>query len=250
MTNGGEPDVGADVPQPVGMQQDQKLKDCRYCGTSLPRTALICKECKNWLDWRAYVNFGVPVLSLVLAILTVTFSSGREFFEKITYRPKVDFVFSGFSFSKNPEAGEIPQTLPHEAEILLVNSEDRFVVISRKLTCIVSDFERPSVKVDATLSMWPEIQGKMFFGDYWAIASKSQVLLKYSTIGFGGRGEMDQINEHNPGDSKTHGGKADEITIACDIEYLFDGKRYSQPINRQQFADEPRDTSLADGLSK
>ena len=108
-----EPGGGRDTPALL-------KQPCKHCGLPMPADAKLCAECGHWQNWQSNVGFSVPVLSLLLAIVTVVFSSGREFYEYVTEKPKVDFYFLTMTFSKNPQKGETPSAMPGDASILLV----------------------------------------------------------------------------------------------------------------------------------
>jgi ribosomal protein L40E len=207
---------------------------CKHCGLPLPTDAKLCAKCGHWQNWRSHIGFSVPVLSLLLAIVTVVFSSGREFYEYVSEKPKVDLYFLTMSFSKNPEQGEIPAAQPDDASILLVNSEERFVTVKTVLKCAISNVKAPKDVVQATMVL--SGQGASVFapGDFYAVPEKSQQLLKYSDVAFEGA-DMDKIVSHDPKD-----GNVAEVRIECPFMYFFEGERHEQMVQLTLLVDQPQ----------
>lgn len=53
-----------------------------------------CINCDTWQNWRGHLNFSVPVLTLLLSILTIGLTAGRELYKEITWKPEVAIISS------------------------------------------------------------------------------------------------------------------------------------------------------------
>lgn len=58
-----------------------KLVPCRMCSTNIPDSAQKCVHCKSFQNWRRHLNFSSTVLSLLIALISVTATVGPNFIE-------------------------------------------------------------------------------------------------------------------------------------------------------------------------
>ena len=114
------------------MSQNKPTRPCNNCASEIDTRAVKCTYCDTWQNWRGYLNFSVPVLSLLLAILSVTFSSGREFYEYITSTPNVHVHFGKFDIDEEPALASRWIGL----SITLVNNEPDATVWRNHAVCL------------------------------------------------------------------------------------------------------------------
>jgi hypothetical protein len=151
-------------------------KPCRYCAKDIPAKALVCTECNNWQNWRGQFQLSPTLLSLVLAILTVTFTSGRDFYMFLTAKPKVEAVVSYLSFS-----GETNVT-PEDLEMSFVNNEDRNVIVDGSVWCDAKNVDSGvgGLKIHFLYLFQPD--GSPALGRVFLIPSKATLKVKLNTI--------------------------------------------------------------------
>jgi hypothetical protein len=137
------------------------------------------------------------------------------------------------SFSKNPEEGEIPSAMPGDASILIVNSEDRFVTVNTALKCAISNVKAPNEVLHAHLILTVLGPSVLAPGDFYAVAGKTQELLKYSDVAFEGA-DIDKILLADPRD-----GTVAEVRIECPFTYFFEGERLEQTVELTRLFDRP-----------
>lgn len=59
-------------PGPSTERPSASTKPCRECGSVIPSSARLCKECKSYQSgWRAVVSVSTPVLALAVALVSV-----------------------------------------------------------------------------------------------------------------------------------------------------------------------------------
>lgn len=51
---------------------------CRSCGSAMPKGYPLCKTCNSYQDLRRYLSFSTPVLSLLVALVTVVGFNVKE----------------------------------------------------------------------------------------------------------------------------------------------------------------------------
>ena len=173
------------------------VKPCKYCGNDIPAAAVKCTHCDTWQNWRGLLNFSIPVLSLILAILTVIFSSGREFYKAVTYTPRVNAMAADISLTNFG-------TLEGAMQLVLFNGEDAIVPVSTSITC-------EPVGTNGALELYFTSSEEQFF----TLAAKSEksVTFKYT--------------EHT-GDLRVFPiGPVSWQFFDCSLQYLYDGKPYT-----------------------
>jgi hypothetical protein len=59
------------MPETPTVPTIQDTKPCKVCGEAIKKVARICTHCNNYQDWRAELNIGGTVLSLLVALFSV-----------------------------------------------------------------------------------------------------------------------------------------------------------------------------------
>jgi hypothetical protein len=182
-----------------------QTKRCRDCAQDIPAAALKCTHCDAWQNWRGALSFSIPVLSLLLAILSVVFSSGRQFLEWLTYAPKVDAVVSNVTWTESPKPPH-----PGSLTLILVNSEDRFVLVGAKVRCTVRDAGGRRIHIVYARHVDPSAPPD--FSDWVVLHAKSTVAQVFEWVEANGD---DRIISN-----------ATDLQFACEIPYSFEGTSF------------------------
>jgi hypothetical protein len=141
-----------------------------------------CERCKVEYrpvrqDWRGALNFSIPVLTLILAILTVIFSSGREFYNAVTYTPRVDAIISDAKINLSKTATPYIYEMHGGIHGLLVNGEDLIVTVWSIMDCRLLNseamFGRPS-----------DEEGSFGLGYFFTLPAKSEEKTIFHTNDF------------------------------------------------------------------
>jgi hypothetical protein len=200
---------------------------CRFCKHPHPVGAIYCTNCENWLNWRRFVNFSLPVLSVILAILTVGLTSGRDVYNAIMFDPSIDVVLDNIELDKNPEVGERPQAMIGKINVLVANSEDRFVTASKLLECKLSNVKVPTEVLTARYLIFSEVNGRYQPSDFVSVAAKSQTSLEFGGV-YSEGADFDKMLQ-----ADTQGYVA-VIKTSCNFKYYFAGKPYERTITNEE----------------
>jgi hypothetical protein len=162
-------------------------------------------------------------LSLLIALFTVVFSTGYEFWKKISFQPdvKVSLTKATFDKSRTPPA-------PEDVVLFFANSEEKDILVNTGLECIVRN-----VSQDISGLLWRSVR---FYstpheplaeptptGDYFVIKAKSNQVETYNDVYW--EGDVDKVI--------TSMGAIYEIT--CKTSYIFQGKEYKSVVVGRPF---------------
>lgn len=154
-------------------------KLCRYCALSIPVRAAKCTNCDSWQDWRRSFSFSLPALSLLLAIISVLFSSGRDFYTVIMAKPKVDILLAGLSFAAGPLG-------PDKLTLDIVNNEPHTVLIGTNVWCDATNLDTSKGGLRMHFLRLYNAQGQLTGASAFAVAANTTAREQLADIEFGG----------------------------------------------------------------
>ncbi|RXG85621.1 hypothetical protein [Bradyrhizobium vignae] len=191
-------------------------KLCRYCQKPMPLQAIICTECSSWQNWRGLLNFSVPVLSLLLALATVIFSSGREFYQAITYKPKLDVLLTKLDINNEREPWK-----PGHLRVSIVNNESEDIILDVTIECTAKNLDKPTVPPflfrAVRLYSKPDVpindQRPLETGNYFVVKAKTQEAAEFGDVYW--EGDVKAVAPVNF--SRVH--------LSCRLPYFYRGER-------------------------
>ncbi|MBY5668781.1 hypothetical protein HFO43_09510 [Rhizobium leguminosarum] len=199
---------------PIATRLTSEAKLCKYCQKSMPLKATKCVECDSWQNWRGALNFSVPILSLLLALATVVFSSGREFYNSVFYSPKTYLLLSKLDINNSRDTWA-----PGDLNVVIVNNEDEDIVVNSGLECNAENIEKRNgillfrlVRFYADPNADPgsaRVEPSSFI-----IKANTQEAAKFSDVYWEG-----DVKAVIP--SSTTG-----VQITCRLNYFFGGKQF------------------------
>ena len=178
----------------------------------MPLQAVICTECTSWQNWRGQLNLSVPVLSLLLALATVVFSSGREFYQAITYKPNLDVLLAKMDINNTSEPWK-----PGDVQVSIVNNENEDIVLATTIECTAKNLEKPTVAPFLFTAVKTNVliseQRPLETGHFFVVKAKTQETAKFSDVHW--EGDVKEIVPANY--SRVH--------LSCRLPYFYRGER-------------------------
>ena len=187
-------------------------KLCKYCQKPMPHKAVICTECTSWQNWRGKLNVSVPVLSLLLALATVIFSSGREFYQAITYRPKLDVLLAKMDMNNTSDPWK-----PGDLQVSIVNNENEDIVLATRIECTAKNLEKPTVAPFQFTAVKTNVliseQRPLETGNFFVVKANTQEAAKFKDVHW--EGDVKEVVPANY--SRVH--------LSCRLPYFYRGER-------------------------
>jgi len=187
-------------------------KLCKYCQKPMPLQAVVCTECTSWQNWRGKLNLSVPVLSLLLALATVIFSSGREFYQAITYKPNLDVLLAKMDINNTSEPWK-----PRDLQVSIINNENEDIVLATTIDCTAKNVEKPTVAPFLFTAVKTNVliseQRPLETGNFFVVKAKTQESAKFSEL-------------HSEGDvKKVVPVNFSRVHLSCRLPYFYRGER-------------------------
>jgi hypothetical protein len=201
-------------------------KLCKYCREPMPLQAQICTGCSSWQNWRGMLNFSVPVLSLLLALATVVFSSGREFYQALTYRPNVYLLLTRMTVDNaNDERWK-----PGDLDISIVNNENEDIVLEVAVECTANNSERPTEPLLFRATRFyskpnePIVDQRVLeTGQFFFVKAKTQEKARFNSAYW--QGELKTVIPSSTA----------PVNLSCSIPYFYKGERRLARVEGKPF---------------
>jgi hypothetical protein len=195
---------------------DSPTKLCKFCQKPMPAQAVICTECNSWQNWRSKLNFSVPVLSLLLALMTVIFSSGREFYQAITYTPKLDVLLTKMDIDNTVDLWK-----PGDLQVTIVNNENEDITLDVTIECTAKNLDKSitgtllfrAVRFYSKPSVPIIEQRPLETGNFFIVKAKTQETAKFNDVYWEG-----DVKKVVPRSSY-------QVHLSCRLPYFYRGER-------------------------